>query len=88
MSDSYQKERLDAVLDDVADLKKDKARLDDVFLVRVATAINEGMQNNDYAALIGLLVLLEDEPATVADLVKSVADWMIQRPGSGNNLNK
>jgi len=67
MSEPYKRERLDALLDDISDLKVDKNQLNDVFLVKVATALSEAKQSNNVAALQGLLTVLESETVTVAD---------------------
>tara|TARA_R110000868_G_C10969398_1_gene769523 strand:- start:3174 stop:3395 length:222 start_codon:yes stop_codon:yes gene_type:complete len=65
---------LDAILDDICDLKAENNRLNNVLLVKITKALNSGIKNKDLAGLNELLKQLENTYFTAEHLVKAVID--------------
>ncbi|WP_339674219.1 hypothetical protein [Dasania marina] len=65
---------MDAILDDICDLKAENNRLNNVLLVKITKALNSGIKNKDLAGLNELLKQLENTYFTAEHLVKAVID--------------
>ncbi|QIZ85942.1 hypothetical protein HF888_16510 (plasmid) [Bermanella marisrubri] len=68
----YKTERLDAILDDIVELKSDYNSLQQSMLIKIALALTEAMQQNNLAALRGLTAEISGLDIRVNQLIEAV----------------